>query len=80
MRLVFDIETDGFLDTLTTIHCIAARNLDKVDQTWAFGPEKIEEGIKLLSEAEMLVAHNGLTFDIPAIQKLYPDFKTHGIL
>jgi DNA polymerase I-like protein with 3'-5' exonuclease and polymerase domains len=74
MRLVFDIETDGFLDTLTTIHCIAARNLDNIGQTWAFGPDKIEEGINLLISAEMLAAHNGLTFDIPAIQKLYPWF------
>lgn len=79
MRLVFDIETDGFLDTLTTIHCIAVRDLDNIGRTWAFGPDKIGEGIKLLSEAEMLVAHNGLTFDIPAIQKLHPDFSTHGI-
>ena len=28
----------------------------------------------------MLVAHNGITFDIPAIQKLYPDFKPTGVI
>ena len=28
MRLVFDIEADGLLDTLTKIHCIVIHDLD----------------------------------------------------
>ena len=79
MRLVFDIETNSFLDGLTTIHCIAVRNLDNIGETWCFGPDEIDAGLEQLQRADMLVAHNGITFDIPAIQKLYPDFKPHGI-
>lgn len=80
MRLVFDIETNSFLDDkLTTIHCIAARNLDNIGETWCFGPDEIDAGLELLQRAEMLVAHNGITFDIPVIEKLYPHFNTHGI-
>ena len=80
MRLVFDIETNSFLDDkLTTIHCIAVRNLDNIGETWCFGPDEIDAGLELLQRAEMLVAHNGITFDIPVIEKLYPHFNTHGI-
>ena len=28
MRLVFDLETDGYLEHLTKVHCIAIRNAD----------------------------------------------------
>ncbi len=76
MRLVFDIETDGFLNKLTKIHCIAIMNADDPSQTWAFGPDEIGEGIKILEGATELIAHNGQAFDILAIQKLYPSFNT----
>lgn len=49
-------------------------------QTQAFGPEEIEQGIAKLQQASELIAHNGITFDIPAIQKLYPDFSTDRII
>ena len=76
MRLVFDIESDGFLDKLTKIHCIAALNVDDPSQTWSYGPGEIDKGIELLSGATELIAHNGQAFDILAIQKLYPFFST----
>ena len=67
-RLVFDIESDGFLDKLTKIHCIAASNADDPSQTWSYGPGEIDMGIELLSGATELIAHNGQAFDILAIQ------------
>ena len=30
-RLIFDLETNGLLDTLDTIHCIGIYDLDKRD-------------------------------------------------
>ena len=36
------------------------------------------EGIRLLNSADELAGHNIVKFDIPAIQKLYPDFKPKG--
>lgn len=38
----------------------------------------IEYGLNLLQEAEEISGHNIVKFDIPAIQKLYPDFKPKG--
>jgi DNA polymerase-1 len=79
MRLVFDIETDGFLLDLTKIHCIAAMNADDPDQTWIFNPGEIEDGLRLLQSAQEIIGHNILAYDIPALQKIYPDFSVIGI-
>lgn len=75
--LVFDIECDGFLDDLSKIHCVAIKpyNQDKaIEPTLYFG-EAIPDAIRILSGADYLVAHNGIGYDIPAINKLYPDVK-----
>ena len=79
MRLVIDIETNGFLADLTTIHCIVAYDLDTTT-LYRFRPKEIREGIALLQSADVLIAHNGIKFDIPAIQKLYPDFKPKQVI
>ena len=73
MRLVVDIETNGFLDKLDTIHCIVACDID-TKTIYRFDPAQIDEGVALLQQADELIAHNGITFDVPAIQKLYPEF------
>lgn len=73
-RFVFDIETDGLLREMTKIHCIVLRNVD-TGQVHSFGPSEISEALDLMSGASQLIAHNGISFDIPAIQKIYPEFN-----
>ena len=80
MRLVFDIETNGFLDELTTIHCLALMNADDSKQTWVYGPGDIADGLERLSQATEIIGHNIISFDLPAISKVYPDFSTDGLL
>lgn len=75
MKLVVDIETNGLLDELTCIHCIVAKDVDS-GVVHSFRPDDIRKGIALLESADELIAHNGIKFDIPAIKKLYPQFKT----
>lgn len=70
LRLVFDIETDGLLDTLTKIHCIALIDADNPDKKWLFGPDEIKQGLELLVSADEVIGHNIINFDIPAIKKL----------
>ena len=79
MRLVFDIETNGLLDTLTTIHCLAIRDLDDETKVWDYKPDEIEQGLNHLLQADELIGHNVICYDIPAIQKIYPDFDPSGI-
>ena len=75
MKLLFDIETDG-LDA-TKIWCLVAQEVD-TGQVWSYGPDDIEEGVKLLNKAEQLSGHNIIGFDIPMIKKVYPFFKPEG--
>lgn len=70
--LLFDIECNGLLDTVTTIHCICAKDV-LTGQTFSYGPDTIAEGLELLSSAPLIVAHNGLCFDAQVIHKLYPE-------
>jgi DNA polymerase I-like protein with 3'-5' exonuclease and polymerase domains len=79
LKLGFDLESNGFLDQLTKIHCIAIMDFD-TGQRWVYGPDAIDQAVQHLSQASELIAHNGICFDIPAIQKLYPDFSTDGII
>lgn len=79
LRLVFDIETDGLLDECTKVHCLVAQDYD-TGEVHAFRPHQIEEGLKLLEQADELIGHNILGFDIPALNKLYPNFKPRAVL
>lgn len=73
--LIFDIETDGLLDTLTKIHCMCIKDT-KTNQMYRYTPDTIVEGVKkLMTEGATICGHNIIAFDIPAIQKLYPWFK-----
>ena len=74
MRLVADIETNGFLDNVTVVHCIAAKDIDTGTVHTFHGPT-IEEGVRLLQGADTLIFHNGISYDIPVLNKLYPWFS-----
>jgi len=74
MKYIFDIETDGLLDELTTIHCLVLREIDTNEVT-VFQKGEINLGIKMLLEADLISGHNVIKFDIPAIQKLHPWFE-----
>ena len=77
MRLVFDIETNGLLESLNKIHCIEIKDIDNGTEL-SFTPENVEVALPILENAEELIGHNVLKFDIPAIQKMYPGFKPKG--
>lgn len=74
MRLVFDIETNGLYRQLTTIHCLVAKDLD-TGEVHQFRPFEVEQGVRLLMQADLLIGHNIIAFDLPAIQKVYPWFS-----
>lgn len=84
--LVFDIESNGFLEVLTKIHCIVIEDF-LTGEMMGFIPSgfpingakgSIEDGIKLLEEADELVGHNIISFDLQALKKIYPKFKPKG--
>jgi DNA polymerase I-like protein with 3'-5' exonuclease and polymerase domains len=84
--LVFDIETNGLIPEMTTIHSLVIKNAD-TGQVWSCCKEYVGDtgnsiafGLGLLQDADVIVGHNIQDFDIPAIQKLYPTFKPKGVV
>lgn len=73
-RIVFDLESDGLLYDLTTIHCICAKDLSR-GVFYKFPPSEIESGLNLLKDSDLLIGHNIAGYDLLAIEKLYPSFK-----
>jgi DNA polymerase I len=67
---VFDLETNGLYDEVTTIHCLVLHDLNR-DQTFTYGPDSIAAGLEHLATADVLIGQNILFFDIPVIRKLY---------
>jgi hypothetical protein len=78
MNLLFDIETNGLYNNVTQIHCVAIKDLDN-GQTYVFNDqgskEPIVRGITMLEDAEVIIGHNIINYDIPVIQKFYPFFQ-----
>jgi DNA polymerase-1 len=69
-RLVYDLETDGLLDTVSRIWCIGTKDIDTGEER-LFTPMEIKEGLQYLKSADLLVAHNGTRYDNEVIKKLH---------
>ena len=78
MNLIFDIETDGLLDKLSKIHSLVIKDAETKKVYSCFGGgngyESIDYGLDLLSRADRIIGHNIISFDIPAIKKIYPNW------
>jgi DNA polymerase-1 len=73
MPVAFDIEANGFLDEVTTVHCIVITDLVTGLKS-KFRPSEVELGCRLLMSSDTIVGHNIVAYDIPVIQKLFPWF------
>lgn len=85
-RYVFDCETNGFLQDLDRLHCLGLHNLN-TGELHSFrndghpdNLERLEEGLSMLADADLIVGHNIIGFDIPAIQKVFPYWKPRGLV
>ena len=66
MDLLFDIETDDL--KATKIWCLVAQDMDS-GKIYKYPPDKLTEGYELLSNANTLIGHNIIGFDIPMVEK-----------
>lgn len=69
MKLILDLETNGFLDKVGfKIHCIVCKDID-TNKVYSFNPDNLNDGLELLKKATLLIGHNIIKFDLPALQK-----------
>ena len=85
--IVFDLESNGLLNTASRIHCMALHFCDD-NTTEAYNDERISTDAKYLpmgnrsittalttlETADTVVGHNIIGFDLPLIKRLYPFF------
>lgn len=69
-RLLFDLEGNGLLPEITKVHCLGTADVDTGERS-IFGPNEIENALEQLASADVLIAHNGLRYDFPVLEKLY---------
>lgn len=72
--LVFDIEANHLLPKVNRIHCLAIVDADTQEE-WIFNDEHtsettIEDGLKLLDTADVIVGHNIINYDLPVLEKI----------
>lgn len=83
--LIFDIETNGLLYNVTSIHCLVIYDTETEDtmvfndQAFSRAGDKppahpIVRGVQLLEDADMVCGHNIIGYDLPVIRKLYSWF------
>ena len=78
-RVIFDIETDGLLDDLSKVWCIACRDVD-TGEVKAFGPEDVQAGVEYLFSQDEIIGHNIINFDIPALRQCHNIILCDGFL
>ena len=76
--LIFDIEANGLLYNVTSIHCLVIYDTD-TSQTLVFNDEGTSEpivrGVQQLMDADCIAGHNIIGYDLPVIKKIYPWFE-----
>lgn len=83
MRLAFDLETNGFMrQGFDTIHCLVTRDLD-TNEVHVYNDqgthESISTGVSYLAEADLLVGHNIIGYDIEVLHEMFPWFTAKEI-
>lgn len=77
-EILWDLESDGLLPTLTRIHCMVLRDY-QTKETFRFRRnhemDNIRDGIELLRSSRLTIGHNIIGFDIKALKKVYADFS-----
>ncbi len=78
MKIVFDIETNSFVERQRLVHCLEVHEL-QTDLICGFNdhgsPVTLAEGYELLQAADSLIGHNIVAFDLRQISKVSPDFR-----
>lgn len=81
LELVFDIETNGLLDTVDQVHCIGLAVVGaKAGQLYAnqsgfydnefASYDCLEDALECMKRAERLIGHNIIGYDLPVLKKV----------
>lgn len=66
---MFDIEADGLLDSVKTIWCIVLK-CTNTKEIFSYNVSNLNEGITKIQEADVLIGHNIICYDLPVLEKI----------
>lgn len=69
-RGLFDIETNGLLDTVSKVHCAVVKDID-TGEVWIFDPTNIGDLCARLDSFDTLIGHNISQYDLPVLRRLF---------
>ncbi len=69
MRCVADLESNGFLETVTKIWCGVYKDID-TKEVYRFRPDQMVEMCQFLDKVTLIVFHNGVLFDIALLEQV----------
>ena len=68
-HLIFDIETDGL--QATKVHCLVIMDLDGNVTRYREHDESLKQGVERLKQADLLIGHNIIGYDLPTLRRLF---------
>jgi len=79
-KYVFDIETDGLMDTFSKVHSIVIKDIDTQEVfSYADQPEhgyskerSLLAGVEKLASSDLMIGFNSIRFDVPILELAYP--------
>lgn len=69
--ILFDLESNGLLDELDTIHCLVTKDTQTGEVRRFRGDDIKTHGLPHLANSPAVGGHNIIKFDLPALQKVY---------
>ena len=69
MTPVYDKKLDVLSPPVSTIWCIVVYDL-QTEEYLRYGPDELIEGYKKLQEFDLIIAHNGMSYDHPVLEQL----------
>lgn len=71
---ISDLETDGFLESVTKIHCAVIVDI-QTGEARGYRPHEIGQYLEDLATYDLVWGHNWIKFDEAVLHKLYPSAK-----
>lgn len=68
--LIFDLEGNGLLDKITRVHVLKVKEVE-TGKRWSFLKHEIDNVFTLFDEAEFIVGHNIIDYDLKVLLKLF---------
>jgi len=69
-KLIFDIESNGLYWEATQVFCLSIYDIDS-NGIQTYTQDNMEIGLERLRQADLLIGHNIIMYDLPVLEKLY---------